>query len=137
MSGLHLSSLTLNAIAAEYVRAHIKHSGHTPKSIHMSDGERLTVLVEEIGEVARAITYDNADLDNLIKELIQVAAMSGAWAEFAMGERDARRNGKASVRKPVFTHNRFAGPGKVSGFIDLDKVNLEEINAPVSGDETA
>lgn len=109
MSGMHLSNLTLDAIAAEYVRAHVKHAGHTPKSIHMSDGERLTVLVEEIGEVARAITYDNGDPEELVKELIQVAAMSAAWAEFAMGDRDAKKNGKY-VNRQRFTRAAFTGP---------------------------
>lgn len=110
MSGLHLSRLTLDAIEAEYTRAHVKHSGHTPKSPRMSDGERLTVLVEEIGEVARAITYDNADPENLCKELIQVAAMAAAWAEYAMGVRDARRNGVGHVHRSIFTMGHFTGP---------------------------
>lgn len=110
MSGLHLSRLTLDAIEAEYTRAHVKHSGHTPKSARMSDGERLTILVEEIGEVARAITYDNADLDNLCKELTQVCAMSAGWLEYALGLRDARRNGVGHVHRSIFTMEHFTGP---------------------------
>ena len=110
MSGMHLSRLTLDAIESEYVRAHIKHSGHTPKSIHMSDGERLAVLMEEVGEVARAITYDNKDIDNLVKELIQVATMAAAWGEFAMMERDARRNGAHVAHRNSFVKTEFTGP---------------------------
>jgi NTP pyrophosphatase (non-canonical NTP hydrolase) len=78
-----LERLTLDAIDAEFIRAHVKHNGRTPRSPDMTDGERLAILVEEIGEVARAMTYDNADPNNLVKELIQVAAMSAAWVEYA------------------------------------------------------
>lgn len=112
--GLHLSRLTLDAIESEYVRAHIKHSGHTPKSERMSDGERLAILVEEVGEVARAVTYDNGNIDNLIAELIQVAAMSAAWAEFAMYVRDARQNGMPDPSRGhrINIHTEF-GPESV------------------------
>lgn len=109
MSGMHLSQLTLDAIAAEYIRAHVKHSGHTPKSPRMTDGERLAVLVEEVGEVARAITYDNGNVDNLIKELIQVSAMAAGWIEYAETVRDAQRNGHY-VSRTRFTHEAFSGP---------------------------
>jgi hypothetical protein len=93
MSGMHLSGLTLDAIAAEYIRAHVKHGGHTPKSQHMSDGERLAILGEEFGEVCRALTYDNGNPDKLVAELIQVAAMAAAWVEYAEMIRDGKRNG--------------------------------------------
>lgn len=52
----------------------------------MSNAEKLTVLVEEMGEVARAILEDG-DLANdkhgaeLRKELVQVAAVATAWLE--------------------------------------------------------
>jgi hypothetical protein len=39
---------------------------------------RLAALTEEIGEVARAV---HDDTDNLIVELIQVAAVAVAWVE--------------------------------------------------------
>jgi len=93
MSGMHLSRLTLDAIESEYIRAHVKHAGHTPKSQHMSDGERLAILGEEFGEVCRALTYDNGNAEKLVAELIQVAAMAAAWVEYAESVRDARRNG--------------------------------------------
>lgn len=50
----------------------------------MSNAEKLAVLVEEVGEVARAV-MENARLANdvhgaeLRKELIQVAAVAAAW----------------------------------------------------------
>lgn len=80
-----LSDLTLTAVDAEYIRAHVKHSGRTPKSPDMTDGERLAILGEEFGEVCRALTYDEGDKDNLVKELIQLSAMAAAWAEQADG----------------------------------------------------
>lgn len=42
-----------------------------------TDGERLAVLVEEVGEVARAMN----DGKGLREELIQVAAVAVAWVE--------------------------------------------------------
>lgn len=115
MSGMHLSHLTLDAIAAEYVRAHVKHAGHTPKSQHMSDGERLAILGEEFGEVCRAVTYDNRNPEKLVAELIQVAAMAAAWIEYAEGVRDARRNGGpvASVANSIMSKREF-GPEATS-----------------------
>lgn len=114
MSSLHLSSLTLNAVNAEYTRAHVKHTGWTPNNDRMSDGERLAILMEEVGEVARAITYDNSNDENLVSELIQVSAMAAAWAEYAMRERDARKNGKADHSKEngIRVHKEY-GPGSV------------------------
>jgi hypothetical protein len=73
-------ALTLDAVNAEFVRAQVKHNGRTPADREMTNAERLPILVEEVGEVARAMTYDS-DLDNLVSELIQVAAMALAWVE--------------------------------------------------------
>lgn len=114
-SGLHLSRMTLDAIESEYVRAHCKHSGHTPKSDRMNDGERLAILGEEFGEVCRAVTYDNGNIDHLIAELIQVAAMAAAWAEYAMSVKDARRNGMpdASRKNHIRTAAEFGPVGSV------------------------
>lgn len=49
----------------------------------------LTILVEEVGEVAQAMQSDkgwgkSTDADNLYKELIQVAAVATAIAEQVM-----------------------------------------------------
>ena len=112
--GMHLSPVTLGCVESEYVRAHIKHKGWTPKNVRMSDGERLAILMEEVGEVARAITYDNGDPKKLGEELIQVATMAAAWAEYCMGEADAQRNGKAghSALNGIRVHKVF-GPESV------------------------
>ena len=78
----------------------------TPLNPQMPDGQKLVVLTEEIGEVAesidennpelaarmvalaeslgkvaRAMTYDNGDPEQLYRELIQVMTMSAAWAQ--------------------------------------------------------
>lgn len=65
----------------EFDRAYKKHHGRTPRSRQVSDGESLAILVEEVGEVARAMTYDEGDVNQLATELIQVATMAAAWAE--------------------------------------------------------
>lgn len=40
---------------------------------------KLTILTEEVGEVARAVL--NGDIANLHEELVQVAAVAVAWLE--------------------------------------------------------
>lgn len=44
------------------------------------DEKRLQALVEEVGEVARAL-HDEEGADRLREELIQVAAVAVAWVE--------------------------------------------------------
>ncbi len=72
---------TFNALNAEYIKAQVKHNGLTPASPDMTNEQRLVVLVEEVGEVARAMTYDESSHDKLVKELIQVATMTCDWIE--------------------------------------------------------
>ena len=50
-------------------RAHEKHNGLTPYNHALSDGGRLVVLAEEIGEVARALTYDEGVVVDLAPPL--------------------------------------------------------------------
>jgi hypothetical protein len=52
----------------------VKHGPMDP-----SFGDRLAILTEEVGEVAKAGL--NRDLNNLIEELIQVAASAVKWLE--------------------------------------------------------
>jgi hypothetical protein len=75
-----LSQLTLDAIQAEAMRAHIKHRDHSQFNPNMHPGERLAILMEEVGEVARCHTYDQNPV-NLELELIQVAAVAATWVE--------------------------------------------------------
>lgn len=69
---------------AEYGRAAAKHPGMTLECDGHTDSTRLFALVEEIGEVAACLTYDNdaetghgSDLES---EAIQVSALALAWA---------------------------------------------------------
>lgn len=68
----------------EYIRAARKHPGMTLECGGHTDETRLFALVEEIGEVAACLTYDNdsetghgSDLES---EVIQVVALALAWA---------------------------------------------------------
>lgn len=68
----------------EYLRAAEKHPGMTLECDGHTDATRLFALVEEIGEVAACLTYDN-DVEtghnsDLESEVIQVIALALAWA---------------------------------------------------------
>lgn len=87
-----LSELTLTAIQAEATRAHIRHADHSMLSPAYTSGQRLAILVEEVGEVAHELTYDaggpgvgEGRRDELVRELIQVAAMAASWVEMLEG----------------------------------------------------
>ena len=74
----------LSEALEEYSRAAKKHLGMTLECDGHTDATRLFALVEEIGEVAACLTYDNdaetghgSDLES---EVIQVIALSLAWA---------------------------------------------------------
>jgi NTP pyrophosphatase (non-canonical NTP hydrolase) len=83
----------LTAIAEERVRQEsLKREGrfpHTCADAELSDHEKLTILVEEVGEVARAVlnktklAYDGFSFaqEKLREELVQVAAVATAWLE--------------------------------------------------------
>lgn len=78
---LPLDDLTISAVQAAMMAAIAKHGDRTPLNPRMHDMEKLPVLVEEVGEVARAMTYDEGGRDALIKELLQTAAMALSWAQ--------------------------------------------------------
>ena len=89
---LVLSDLTLSAIQAEATRARLKHGEHSMLGTNYSSGDRLAILMEEVGEVAHELTYDQGGAgggegrrDELVKELIQVAAMAATWVEYLEG----------------------------------------------------
>ena len=66
-------------INGELVRAIDKHTfDATPMNPFKDLRDSYIILAEEVGEVARALTYDEGDADNLEHELIQVAAMAVA-----------------------------------------------------------
>ena len=68
----------------EYSRAAEKHPNMTLECEGHTDATRLFALVEEIGEVAACLTYDNAAEtghgSDLESEVIQVIALALAWA---------------------------------------------------------
>lgn len=68
----------------EYSRAAKKHPGMTLECDGHTEETRLFALVEEIGEVAACLTYDNAAEtghgSDLESEVIQVIALALAWA---------------------------------------------------------
>ena len=68
----------------EYSRAAQKHPGMTLECDGHTDATRLFALVEEIGEVAACLTYDNdaetGHNSDLESEVIQVIALALAWA---------------------------------------------------------
>ena len=84
-------------VAAERRRAHVKHGETSMERLPVTDMTRLSVLMEEVGEVARefnearhrahlgllpeAERVESIDIILLRKELIQVAAVAVAWAD--------------------------------------------------------
>lgn len=79
-----LSDLTLQAVRAESIRAHLIHkdSGGSIFDPNMPTLQKLAALMEEVGEVARALTYDGDEgKEHLVKELIQVANVALTWVE--------------------------------------------------------
>lgn len=74
LGGLHAE------VSREVHRAHEKHGELSMVAVNgKTQAERLVILVEEVGEVARALTYDEGDRANLREELVQVAAMAVSW----------------------------------------------------------
>lgn len=75
-TSLVLSDVALERDRQEQLLAAMKFDW-TCADLDVSDDEKLRVLVEEVGEVARAIH----EKSNLREELIQVAAVCVAWCE--------------------------------------------------------
>lgn len=59
-------------------KAHAKHGDNSIEAISANDPRWLSILVEEIGEVANALTYDGPT-GNLRSELVDVLAVASAW----------------------------------------------------------
>lgn len=68
----------------EYRRAAQKHPGMTLECEGHTDASRLFALMEEVGEVAACLTYDNTDStghnSDLKDEAVQVIGLALAWA---------------------------------------------------------
>lgn len=87
-----ISVLTLAAIQTEATRAHIVWGEHSMLGTRYTNSDRLAILVEKVGEVAHELTYDQSwcgtgesRRDELVKELIRVAAMAATWIEHLEG----------------------------------------------------
>lgn len=74
----------LDDLVTEYHRARVKHGPYSLDGEEIDDVRRLAALMEEVGEVAREMTYDHAgDLGAAARtrrELIQVANVALTWA---------------------------------------------------------
>lgn len=74
----------LGAALDEYSRAAEKHPGMTLECGGHTDDTRLFAIMEEIGEVAACLTYDNNSAtghnSDLESEVVQVIALALAWA---------------------------------------------------------
>jgi len=102
------NGLVLEAVRRECRRQEeLKAEGrfkYTCRDPEMSDTERLAVLVEEVGEAARAVLEmrdlaNDKHMANLEKELIQVAAVAVSWVE-GMGRTRATKDcERCGVRK--------------------------------------
>lgn len=83
----------LSLALREYSRAAKKHPGMTLERDGHTGATRLFALVEEIGEVAACLTYDNdaetGHNSDLESEVIQVIALSLAWATRYLEEGEA------------------------------------------------
>lgn len=70
----------IDDVRTEMRRAREKHGTHSLDGDAMTDVLRLSALIEEVGEAARAMTYDRDHAESLYKELIQVASIALTWA---------------------------------------------------------
>jgi hypothetical protein len=77
------------AMREEYDLACLKHAGMTLDAEGPTDEQRVAALVEELGEVARALTYDKDHAGDLTTELTQLAALAAAWATRLVGLSEA------------------------------------------------
>jgi hypothetical protein len=91
-TSLVLSELTLSAVQAEATRAHLRHGDHSMLGVAVTESDRLAILTEEVGEVARELNEDRLGnippdewRDRRVRELIQVAAMALTWVEHLEG----------------------------------------------------
>lgn len=78
---LFLFKRAVDAVKAERERQNAKWGGGPGDCCHPAtpDRQRLAILAEEFGEVAKAIL--ESDMDGLEDELVQVAAVVMAWLE--------------------------------------------------------
>jgi len=77
--GVDFKAGVFDQVEGELERAIVKHTfDGTPMNKTKDIRDSYIILAEEVGEVARALTYDEGSKENLRDELIQVAAMAVA-----------------------------------------------------------
>lgn len=76
-----LSDEVVGLVQREAARAHQKHGDHSLVNPLMPALLKLAALVEEVGEVGRALTYDEGSGNELDRELVQVASVALSWRE--------------------------------------------------------
>lgn len=81
-------SATISAVNAMHVKAQALHPGRTLNEHEMPIRYKLSALAEEFGEVCTEFTYDKMCepdeetwREKIVKELLQLAALSLAWVE--------------------------------------------------------
>lgn len=81
---MYLSTNVIQAVITESERAHDKHkdigAGQSIFDPKMPILGKLAALMEEVGEVARAI-IEGEPTENLYKELVQSANVALTWAD--------------------------------------------------------
>lgn len=66
-------------LQAEAARAHRKHGSMSLLGDDLRPLGRIGALIEEVGEVAKELTYDGQTEGGLEKELIQTANVALSW----------------------------------------------------------
>jgi len=66
-------------------KAHLKHGQNSIEAVRGRDPRWLSILVEEVGEVAHALTYDAQHEESVEEsvraELIDVLCVASAWVD--------------------------------------------------------
>lgn len=78
------------AMRDEYDRAKLKHGDMTLDSDTPTDNQRFYALVEELGEIARALTYDKEHAGELAAEIRQLGALALAWLTHELEKETSR-----------------------------------------------
>jgi hypothetical protein len=83
-------------------RAHLKHGANSIEAIPADDPRWLSILVEELGEVAHELTYDSGGSPQTVRrELIDLAAVATAWIEAIDQEAESQQVERSSARGGV------------------------------------
>lgn len=93
---------TIDALQTEVLRSVRLWGDKAMMNPDMPEGRRLPILVEEVGEVAKAIN-ENMPAEELVKELDQVGAMALSWAQIVRNKINAENGiaGTSSMQPPA------------------------------------